>query len=153
MDLAGLRPELRLSASLSVSPGEGGPAARAHAARVWQTLRMPLEDVMRDQAELEKADRAVLALRRELYAARQEARTQRERAEQAERLRRPVLIGAGVAVALFGTAWVIQRRQLVALREAMLAVPDSAVGSALVSAPASVGPDHEEPEPARRPPR
>jgi len=76
---------------------------------------------------------------------------QRERAEQAERLRKPLLVGAGVAVALFGTAWVIQRRQLVALREAMLATPDSSVAASLLSAPASIGPDHT--APARRPPR
>lgn len=119
LDPLSYRPQLALSPELAVPPADSAPAERAAAMQTWQALQASPEDVVRDRQALDKLDRAIVAVRRQLHAARADATSAQARlaATQKERFGAPVVWGLGAAAAVAGLGWLHQRRKLVALRE------------------------------------
>ena len=106
-------PNLAVTRSLSTTPSEVVSPERDRAAQLWQATQVPPEEVARHRAEMDKADRAVLELRRQANAARTEAEAVKARLEQVESERYPAraVWGLGVVAALATAAWVYERRK------------------------------------------
>ena len=117
-DEAAAVPRLRLDRQLEATPPETATPERERAARAWQGLQAPTEDLGAQHIELAKADRAIVATRKELFAARAQAQTDRLAAEQAvaERFAPPVVYGLGALAVLALGGWIHQRRKLLAWR-------------------------------------
>lgn len=124
-------PRLRITGELAALPVEAVTLERVHAGQTWQVLRAP-EEMLADRAELERLERAIVATRKQAFAARNETTALRARLEQAisERYEPPVVWGLGIlsAVALLG--WLHQRRETVAAREKLAQeAPPTMVGT------------------------
>jgi hypothetical protein len=114
------QPQLRPSRGLGEVPDDTGSAERANSALAWRTLRVPADDMIQDRAELERLDRAIVATRKQLHAARGEAATARAEAQQvaAERFSGPAFWTVGAIALVAVTGWIVDRRKVVALQEA-----------------------------------
>ncbi len=114
------QPRLRLSGGLGEVPDDAGSADRSRSAVAWRTLQTPPDDLIQDRVELDRLDRAIVATRKQLHAARGEATAVRSEAERlaSERYSGPAFwtVGAVAVVAVAG--WIMERRRSVALQQA-----------------------------------
>jgi hypothetical protein len=131
LDARNYEPKLRMSEFLGVPPSEAAAVDRSGAQRTWQALQATPEEVAQDRAELEKMDRAVLAIRKQVHAAR--ADTQATRAQlarvQQESYPAAAVWGLGLLAALASGAWIFERRRV-------LASQDGPLSSSLFTVPA-----------------
>ncbi|HVZ45433.1 MAG TPA: hypothetical protein VHA82_16600 [Ramlibacter sp.] len=113
-------PQLRVEPQLVSSAPEDPTPRRAQAQRTWQAAQASVDDVVRDRAELERMDRGLLALRKHSVAARNETTQLREQLEQAKKDRYPAAVvwGAGMLAIVGWAAWLLERRQRIALEDA-----------------------------------
>lgn len=104
-DLAAVPPELTTDQTLE---------ERQRAALAWQALQATPEQAIADRAELERLDRAILAARKQVYAARSQASALQGDLEQArtERFANPVVYSLGALALAAAGAWLLQRRRM-----------------------------------------
>jgi hypothetical protein len=101
IDARNYEPQLRSSEFLGVPPSEQAQTDRAAALRTWRALQATPEDIVLDRAEMEKADRAAVAMRKQVHVARAE--------------------GTGLLAVLAGSAWLYERRRAVDRKESPFA--------------------------------
>lgn len=108
-------PRLQVERQLSLPPRESPHGERTRAAQAWEALRASQDERIMQRAELDKLDRAVVRLRKEVHAARADALTARGQLEQAqnERLPKSVVVLTGGFALLAGVGWWMQRRRLI----------------------------------------
>jgi small-conductance mechanosensitive channel len=141
IDARNYEPQLRPSDFLGVPPSQEAQADRAAAQRTWRALQATPEDIVQERAELEKMDRAVVAMRKQVHAARAESRGLREQLARAEKERYPAAAvwSVGLLAVLAGSAWIFERRK------ALDRKPSSFAASLLTvpPPPAPTGPNTE----------
>lgn len=107
-------PRLRPSSDIESTPPETVTEERNRAAQVWQALQADPEQLLNDRIELEKRDRALIAARKQVFAARTDADSLRTELTQAqkERFNNPMVYSLGALAAVSFAGWIFQRRQL-----------------------------------------
>lgn len=140
-DDRGPQPALRATTRLRSQPASDSGADRGRKQRTWHATQATADDVLRERDDLERQDRAMLALRKQLLAARSEATTAREQLARVEQERYPGAVVWGLAVAAFAgwAGWLMERRSRLA-DEAMAMPPlqppvTPAVAAGAVAAP------------------
>lgn len=130
IDARNYEPQLRHSEFLGVPPSAEAQADRAAALRTWRALQATPEDVVHERAELEKMDRAMVTMRKQVLTARAESKGLREQLAQTERERYPAAAvwSVGLLAAVAGGAWLFERRKALdrkaaAYTSSMLTVP------------------------------
>lgn len=118
-------PLLRLDSRLVAAPLEGAREAAPGSAHAWQFLHTTPEDAARDRRELDRQDRAVVALRKQVHAARNEA--QAARAAVTQHPPAPLVWGTGALAAIAGFGWLYERRRRMALEQPDLFTTDAPV--------------------------
>jgi hypothetical protein len=114
------QPRLRLSGGLGEVPDDAGSVERANSALAWRTLQAPADELMRDRVELDRLDRAIVATRKQLHAARNENTMVRNEAKRlaGETYSGPAFWTVGAIAVVAVTGWIMDRRKVVALQEA-----------------------------------